>query len=134
MVEPVQWTGSVQFLKPCGDLSIVPALVSETVRSLSYCRIHGTSVPMFCALLFQLWFCSHLCYFYELQTFFYFERSMIMHSKGIDLLFEGSSEEWTLYLIGLPWSKWAWRVTWAPVEWHAWTHCHGLLGLPLLEV
>ena len=111
MVEPVQWTGSVQFLKPYGDLSIVPALVSETVRSLSYCRIHGTNVPMFCALLFQLWFCSHLCYFYELQTFFYFERSMIMHLKGIDLLFEGSSEEWTLYLIGLPRSKWTWRVT-----------------------
>jgi hypothetical protein len=34
------------------DLSIVPALVSETVRSLSYCRSHGASVPMFCAQLF----------------------------------------------------------------------------------
>jgi hypothetical protein len=38
------------------------------------------------------------------------------------------------YLIGLPRSKWAWRVTWGPVEWHAWTHCHGLAGLPLPRV
>jgi hypothetical protein len=36
-----------------------------------------------------------------------------------------------LHLIGLPRSKWAWRVTWGPVEWHAWTHCHGLAGFLL---
>ena len=31
------------------DLSIVPTLVTEIVRSLSYCRSHGAGVPMFCA-------------------------------------------------------------------------------------
>jgi hypothetical protein len=77
-----------------GVLSIVPAIVSETMRSLSYCRIYGASMPMFYAQLFQLWFCSHLHYFYELQTSFYFERSTIRQSKGIDLPFDYSSEEW----------------------------------------
>jgi hypothetical protein len=52
-----------------------------------------------------------------------------MHLKGIDLPFMGSNEERALYLIGLPQSKWAWRVTWGPIEWHAWTHCHGLARL-----
>jgi hypothetical protein len=31
------------------DISIVPALVSETLRSFSYCRSHDVGVPMFCA-------------------------------------------------------------------------------------
>ena len=117
-----------------GDLSIVPALVSEIVRSISYCRNHGTSMPMLYAQLFQLWFCNHLHYFYELQTPSYLERSTIMNSKGIDLPFEGSSEEWALYLIGFPRSKWAWKVTWGPAQWHAWTHCHRLVRLPLPRV
>jgi hypothetical protein len=39
--------------------SIVPAILCETVRSLSYCRRQGEGVPMFCTQLLQLWFCSH---------------------------------------------------------------------------
>uniref|UniRef100_A0A2N9ECG0 DUF7745 domain-containing protein n=1 Tax=Fagus sylvatica TaxID=28930 RepID=A0A2N9ECG0_FAGSY len=69
-------------------------------------KIYGASMPMFYAQLFQLWFCSHLHYFYELQTSFYFERSTIRQSKGIDLPFDYS-------------------------KWHAWTHCHGLAGFLL---
>lgn len=51
------------------------------------------------------------------------------HSKGIDLPFDGSNEEWVLYLLGLPQSKWAWRVTWGLTQWYAWTYCQGLAGL-----
>ena len=49
----------------CGeDESIVPAVLYKTVRSLSYCRRRGEGVPMFCAQLLQLWFCSYLRHFY----------------------------------------------------------------------
>jgi hypothetical protein len=41
-------------------------------------------------------------------------KSTIKQSKGIDLPFEGLSEEWAMYLLGLPLSRWAWRVTWGP--------------------
>ena len=34
--------------------SIIPAILCETVRSLSYCRRRGEGVPMFCAQLLQL--------------------------------------------------------------------------------
>ena len=46
--------------------SIIPAILCETVRSLSYCRRRGEGVPMFCIKLLQLWFCSHLQHFYRL--------------------------------------------------------------------
>jgi hypothetical protein len=46
--------------------SILPAILCETVRFLSYCRRQGEGVPMFCTQLLQLWFCSHLRYFYLL--------------------------------------------------------------------
>ena len=46
--------------------SIVPAILYETVRSLSYCRRQGEGVSMFCTQLLQLWFCSHLRHFYLL--------------------------------------------------------------------
>ena len=75
------------------DLSIFPALVSETVKSLSYCKSHDASMPMLCAQLFQLWFCSHLHHFYDLQTLSYLVRSMIKHSMVINLPFEGSNKE-----------------------------------------
>jgi hypothetical protein len=75
------------------DLSIFPALVSETVRSLSYCKSHDASMPMLCAQLFRLWFCSHLRHFYDLQTLSYLVRSTIKHSKVINLPFKGSNKE-----------------------------------------
>ena len=46
--------------------SIIPAILCETVRSLSYCKRRGEGVPMFCVQLLQLWFCSHLKHFYRL--------------------------------------------------------------------
>jgi hypothetical protein len=46
--------------------SIVPAILCETMRSLSYCRRQGEGVSMFCTQLLQLWFYSHLRHFYLL--------------------------------------------------------------------
>jgi hypothetical protein len=34
------------------DISIVSAIISETVRLLSYCRSHGEGIPTFCVHLF----------------------------------------------------------------------------------
>jgi hypothetical protein len=94
--------------------SIIPAILCETVRSLSYCRRQGKGVPMFCTQLLQLWFCSHLQYFYRLQTPHHFERHTVRQTVDTALPFTGNSRDWALYLLDLPLSEWSWKVTWGP--------------------
>ena len=73
--------------------SIIPAILCETVRSLSYCRRRGEGVPMFCVQLLQLWFCSHLQYFYRLQTPYHFERYTVRQTVNTALPFTGNSRD-----------------------------------------
>uniref|UniRef100_A0A2N9G4C1 DUF7745 domain-containing protein n=1 Tax=Fagus sylvatica TaxID=28930 RepID=A0A2N9G4C1_FAGSY len=89
--------------------SIIPAILCETVRSLSYCRRQGKGVPMFCKQLLQLWFCSHLRYFYRLQTPYHFERHTVRQTVDTALLFTSNSRDWVLYLLDLPLSEWSWK-------------------------
>uniref|UniRef100_A0A2N9FLZ0 DUF7745 domain-containing protein n=1 Tax=Fagus sylvatica TaxID=28930 RepID=A0A2N9FLZ0_FAGSY len=91
--------------------SIIPAILCETVRSLSYCRRQGEGVPMFCTQLLQLWFCSHLQHFHRLQTPYHFERHTVSQTVQIALPFTGDSRAWALYLLDLPLSGWAWKAT-----------------------
>uniref|UniRef100_A0A2N9HS73 DUF7745 domain-containing protein n=1 Tax=Fagus sylvatica TaxID=28930 RepID=A0A2N9HS73_FAGSY len=63
--------------------SIIPAILCETVRSLSYCRRQGDGIPMFCTQLLQLWFCSHLRHFYRLQTPYHFERHTVTWGPAV---------------------------------------------------
>ena len=91
--------------------SIIPAILCETVRSLSYCRRREDGVPMFCVQLLQLWFCSHLRYFYLLQTLYHFERHTVRQTVDTVLLFTGNNRDWAVYLLDLPLSEWSWRVT-----------------------
>ena len=77
--------------------SITPTILYETVRSLSYCRRQGEGVSMFYTQLLQLWFCSHLRYFYLLQTH-HFERHTMRQTVDTALLFTGNSRVWALYL------------------------------------
>uniref|UniRef100_A0A2N9FJP0 DUF7745 domain-containing protein n=1 Tax=Fagus sylvatica TaxID=28930 RepID=A0A2N9FJP0_FAGSY len=91
--------------------SIIPAILCETVRSLSFCRRQGEGVPMFCTQLLQLWFCSHLQHFYRLQTPYHFERHTVSQTVQIALPFTGDSRAWALYLLDLPLSGWSWKVT-----------------------
>ena len=44
---------------------VIPAILCETVRSLSYCQDQREGVLMFYTQLLQLWFCSHLRYFHD---------------------------------------------------------------------
>jgi hypothetical protein len=111
--------------------SIIPAILCETVRSLSYCRRQGEGVPMFCTQLLQLWFCSHLQHFHRLQTPYHFERHTVSQTVQIVLPFTGDSRAWALYLLDLPLSGWAWKVTWGPASWMPWTHCALFDGVPL---
>uniref|UniRef100_A0A2N9HIU1 DUF7745 domain-containing protein n=1 Tax=Fagus sylvatica TaxID=28930 RepID=A0A2N9HIU1_FAGSY len=74
----------------------------------------GEGVPMFCTQLLQLWFCSHLQHFYRLQTPYHFERHTVSQTVQIALPFTGDSRAWALYLLDLPLSGWAWKVTWGP--------------------
>jgi hypothetical protein len=111
--------------------SIIPAILCETVRSLSHCRRQGEGVPMFCTQLLQLWFCSHLRHFYRLQTPYHFERHTVSQTVQIALPFTGNSRAWALYLLDLPLSGWAWKVTWGPASWMPWTHCALFDGVPL---
>jgi hypothetical protein len=112
-------------------MSIIRAILCETVQSLSYCRRQGKGVPMFCMQLLQLWFCSHLRYFYRLQTPYHFERHMVRQTVDTALLFTGNSYDWVLYLLDLPLSEWSWKVTWEPAVWRPWTHCTLFDGVPL---
>jgi hypothetical protein len=114
--------------------SIIPAILCETVRSLSYCRRQGEGVPMFCTQLLQLWFCSHLQHFHRLQTPYHFERHTVSQTVQIVLPFTGDSRAWALYLLDLPLSGWAWKVTWGPASWMPWTHCALFDGVPLPRV
>jgi hypothetical protein len=114
--------------------SIVPAILCETVRSLSFCRRQGEGVPMFCTQLLQLWFCSHLRHFYRLQTPYHFERYTVKQTVKIALPFTGNSRDWALYLLDLPLGEWSWKVTWGPAVWRPWTHCALFDGVPLLGV
>jgi hypothetical protein len=111
--------------------SIVPAMLCETMRSLSYCRRQGEGVPMFCTQLLQLWFCSHLRHFYRLQTPYHFERHTVSQTVKIVLPFAGNSRDWALYLLDLPLGEWSWKVTWGPAVWRPWTHCALFDGVPL---
>uniref|UniRef100_A0A2N9ET10 DUF7745 domain-containing protein n=1 Tax=Fagus sylvatica TaxID=28930 RepID=A0A2N9ET10_FAGSY len=87
--------------------------------------------PMFCTQLLQLWFCSHLQHFYRLQTPYHFERHTVSQTVKIALPFTGNSRAWALYLLDLPLSGWAWKVTWGPAAWMPWTHCALFDGVPL---
>jgi hypothetical protein len=111
--------------------SIIPAILCETVRSLSFCRRQGEGVPMFCTQLLQLWFCSHLRHFYRLQTPYHFERHTVSQTVQIALPFTGDSRAWALYLLDLPLGEWSWKVTWGPAVWKPWTHCALFDGVPL---
>uniref|UniRef100_A0A2N9IJM7 DUF7745 domain-containing protein n=1 Tax=Fagus sylvatica TaxID=28930 RepID=A0A2N9IJM7_FAGSY len=91
----------------------------------------GEGVPMFCTQLLQLWFCSHLQHFYRLQTPYHFERHTVSQTVQIALPFTGDSRAWALYLLDLPLSGWAWKVTWGPASWMPWTHCALFDGVPL---
>ena len=111
--------------------SIIPAILCETVWSLSYCRRQGEGVPMFCIQLLQLWFYSHLQYFYRLQTPYHFKRHTVRQTVDTTLPFTGSSRDWALYLLDLPLSEWSWKVTWGRAVWRPWTHCSLFDGVPL---
>ena len=111
--------------------SIIPAILCETVRSLSYCRKQGEGIPMFCTQLLQLWFCSHLRHFYRLQTPYHFERHTVSQTVKIVLPFTGNSRDWASYLLDLPLGEWSWKVTWGPAVWRPWTHCALFDGVPL---
>jgi hypothetical protein len=111
--------------------SIIPAILCETVRSLSFCRRQGEGVPMFCTQLLQLWFCSHLRHFHRLQTPYHFERHTVSQTVDIAFPFIGNSRDWASYLLDLPLGEWSWKVTWGPAVWKPWTHCALFDGVPL---
>uniref|UniRef100_A0A2N9I2M1 DUF7745 domain-containing protein n=2 Tax=Fagus sylvatica TaxID=28930 RepID=A0A2N9I2M1_FAGSY len=125
------------------DLGVIPIEYSARagLSSLPYCarpcglcrfcRRQGEGVPMFCTQLLQLWFCSHLQHFYRLQTPYHFERHTVSQTVQIALPFTGDSRAWALYLLDLPLSGWAWKVTWGPASWMPWTHCALFDGVPL---
>ena len=114
--------------------SIVPAILCETVWSLSYYQRQGEGVPMFCSQLLQLWFCNHLQYFYLLHTPYHFTRHTVRQTVDMPLPFAGNSHDWALYLLNLPLSEWSWRVTWGPAVWRPWTHSSLFDRVPLLGV
>uniref|UniRef100_A0A2N9GD00 Aminotransferase-like plant mobile domain-containing protein n=1 Tax=Fagus sylvatica TaxID=28930 RepID=A0A2N9GD00_FAGSY len=72
--------------------------------------------------------CRH---FYRLQTPHHFERHTVSQTVKIALPFTGNSRAWALYLLDLPLSGWAWKVTWGPAAWMPWTHCALFDGVPL---
>uniref|UniRef100_A0A2N9I7D8 DUF7745 domain-containing protein n=1 Tax=Fagus sylvatica TaxID=28930 RepID=A0A2N9I7D8_FAGSY len=62
---------------------------------------------------------------------YHFERHTVSQTVQIALPFTGDSRAWALYLLDLPLSGWAWKVTWGPASWMPWTHCALFDGVPL---
>uniref|UniRef100_A0A2N9IJZ4 DUF7745 domain-containing protein n=1 Tax=Fagus sylvatica TaxID=28930 RepID=A0A2N9IJZ4_FAGSY len=57
----------------------------------------------------------------------------VLHAapSALHFPFTGDSRAWALYLLDLPLSGWAWKVTWGPASWMPWTHCALFDGVPL---
>lgn len=83
------------------DTSFIPAILSETIRSLSLCRETGRGRLGFCIRLFQLWFCSHLSFIIRDQPEGFASRSIVWATIVLDLPFSGDTEGWLRYLCSL---------------------------------
>ena len=114
--------------------SFVPTLLSKIVRSLSLCRETGSGRLGCCVHLLQLWFCSHLSMIARLKPMGFLRRNKVKLTVALDLPFAGDTNGWLRYLFGLSPANWTWRVKQGVTRWQGWTHCVGLLGIPLVGI
>ena len=78
--------------------SFIPALLSETIRSLSLCRKAGKGKLGYCVHMLQLWFCSHLCVIARDQPMGFVDRNRVRDTVFLDLPFSGDINGWLRYL------------------------------------
>ena len=69
------------------DTSFIPAILSETIRSLSLCRETGRGRLGCCIHLLQLWFCSHLSVIARDQPEGFASRSIVWATIVLNLPF-----------------------------------------------
>ena len=124
--------GTVLFLLPSGAVSFavlplvsalphgtsfIPALLSETIRSLSLCQEAGRGRPCYYVHMLQLWFCSHLSVITRDQPMGFVRRNRIRAPIVLDFPFFGDIDGWLRYLCSLSPIDWTWRVKWGIIRW-----------------
>uniref|UniRef100_A0A2N9FHX5 DUF7745 domain-containing protein n=1 Tax=Fagus sylvatica TaxID=28930 RepID=A0A2N9FHX5_FAGSY len=93
-----------------GQPSIIPAILCETVRSLSFVGDRERGSRCSARSSFSSGSAVTCSIFIVLQTPYHFERHTVSQTVQIALPFTGDSRAWALYLLDLPLSGWAWKV------------------------
>ena len=112
----------------------IPALLFETIRSLSLCRETSRGRLGCCVHMLQLWFCSHLSVIARDQPMGFVSRNRVRATVSLNLPFSRDTDGWLRYLCSLSPTDQAWRVKWGITRWQGQTHCVGLLGIPLVGI
>lgn len=112
--------------------SFVPMIMSEMIRSLSYCSSHKHGIFFGCAALLQVWVLEHLADFQSIRVRFLFQDLIHRHVTGSsEKEMIESKEEWVAYFCSLPFDKIVWKVEWLQTS-SAILHCPGHHFVPLL--
>ena len=124
--------GTVLFLSPSGAVSFavlplvsalphgtsfIPALLSETIRSLSLCQEAGRGRLCYYVHMLQLWFCSHLSVITRDQPMDFVRRNRIQAPVVLDFPSFRDIDGWLRYLCSLSPIDWTWRVKWGIIRW-----------------
>ena len=86
--------------------SFIPALRSETIRSLFLCQETGRGRLGCYVHLLQLWFCSHLSVIPRDQLVGFMSRNRVWATVVLDLPFSGDTKGWLRYLCSLTPTDW----------------------------
>ena len=62
------------------------------------------------------------------------DKNRIRAIVSLDLPFSRDTDGWLRYLCSLSPIGWTRRVKWSVIRWQGWTHCVGLLGIPLVGI
>jgi hypothetical protein len=94
--------------------TLVPMILGEVMRSLSFCSTRRRAFFFGCAALLQVWFLEHLTEFRSIRTNGYFDMDIINHylvycNKPNQI---ATKEEWIFYLNSLTYDKIVWKARW----------------------
>lgn len=112
--------------------SFISSLISETIQSFSLCQEVGSGRHCCYVHMLQLWFSSHISAISRARPVGFLRKSRIKITVAIDLT--SNTISWLEYLFVLGSINWVWKVKQGVTRWQGWTHCIGLLGIPLMGI
>ena len=97
--------------------SFIPALLSETISSLSLCWETGRGRLGCCVHMLQLWFHCHLSVIARDQLMGFVSRNRVQTTISLNLPFSRDTDGWLRYLYSVSPTDWTWRVKWGIIRW-----------------